>query len=48
MIADKIINSSHSAFMSGHNILEGVIVLHETVHDIHSKNNEQTDSKVGF
>jgi hypothetical protein len=48
VIADKIINPSHSAFTCGHNILEGVIVLHETIHDVRSNNNERTDSKVGF
>ena len=31
-IADNIISPSQTAFMHGQNILEGVVILHETVH----------------
>jgi hypothetical protein len=37
VVADKIINPSQTAFMPGHNILEGIIMLHETIHEIHRK-----------
>jgi hypothetical protein len=37
VVADKIINPSQTAFMPGRNILEGVIVLHKTIHEIHRK-----------
>jgi hypothetical protein len=37
VVADKIINPSQSVFMPGRNILEGIIVLHETIHEIHRK-----------
>jgi hypothetical protein len=36
VIVDKIINPSHTTFMLGRNIFQGVIVLHETIHELHS------------
>ena len=36
-IAQKIIRPTQSAFMPGRHILEGVVVLHETVHELHRK-----------
>jgi hypothetical protein len=33
--------------MHGRNIIEGIIVLHETIHELHRKN-ELSNSKVGF
>ena len=32
-VADNIISPSQTAFMHGQNILEGVVILHETVHE---------------
>jgi hypothetical protein len=32
-ILDKIINESQTAFINGRNILEGVIILHEVIHE---------------
>jgi hypothetical protein len=37
VVADKLINPSHTAFMPRRNILEGVIVLHETIHELQRK-----------
>jgi hypothetical protein len=34
-IAQKGISPSHTAFLSERNIMEGVIVLHETIHEMH-------------
>jgi hypothetical protein len=34
-IAQKVIRPSQSAFIPGRNILEGVVVLHETIHKLH-------------
>jgi hypothetical protein len=31
-IATKAINTSHTAFMPRRNIMEGVVMLHETIH----------------
>jgi hypothetical protein len=36
-IADHIVGPTQRAFMQGHNILEGVIILHETIHELHCK-----------
>jgi hypothetical protein len=36
-VADKIVRMSQTAFMPGGNILEGVVVLHETIHELHKK-----------
>jgi hypothetical protein len=35
--AQKVINPTQTAFMPARNILEGVIVLHETIHEMHRK-----------
>jgi hypothetical protein len=36
-IATKLINPSQTAFIPGRNIMEGVVMLHETIHEIHRK-----------
>jgi len=36
-IAHKVIRPTQTAFMPGRHILEGVVVLHETIHELHSK-----------
>jgi hypothetical protein len=36
-VAQKVISPSQIAFILGHNIMEGVIVLHETLHEMHRK-----------
>jgi hypothetical protein len=36
-IAEKIISPSQTAFILGRNIMEGVVVLHETIHEIYRK-----------
>jgi hypothetical protein len=37
MVVDRIIKPSQMTFMSGQNILEGVIMLHETIHELNNK-----------
>jgi hypothetical protein len=37
VVADRIIKPSQTVFMPGRNILEGVIVLHESIHELHRK-----------
>jgi hypothetical protein len=34
LVASKVIRPSQTAFLSGRNILEGVVVLHDTVHEL--------------
>jgi hypothetical protein len=36
-IATKLINPSQMAFIPGRNIMEGMLMLHETIHEIHRK-----------
>jgi hypothetical protein len=36
-IAQKVINPTQTAFLPGRNILEGVVILHETIHELHRK-----------
>jgi hypothetical protein len=35
---DHIISLTQTIFMQGCNILEGVVTLHETIHELHRKN----------
>jgi hypothetical protein len=37
LVAQKIIRPSHTAFLPGRNIMEGAIILHETIHEMHRK-----------
>jgi hypothetical protein len=37
VIAHKVIRPTQSAFIPGRNILEGVAILHETIHELHRK-----------
>ena len=34
---DHVVRPSQNAFMQGRNILDGVVILHETVHKLHRK-----------
>jgi hypothetical protein len=36
-VADHVVRPSQTTFMQGRNILDGVVILHETVHELHSK-----------
>jgi hypothetical protein len=36
-IAKEVISPTQTAFLSGRNIMEGVIILHETIHEMHRK-----------
>ena len=47
-IAQKVIRPSQSAFLPGRNILEGVVVLHETIHEIKQRNLDGVIFKIDF
>jgi hypothetical protein len=47
-IAMKLISPSQTAFMSGRNIMEGVVMLHETIHEIHRKKMSGVILKLDF
>jgi len=36
-IAQTVVSPSQTAFMPGRNIMEGVVILHETIHELHTK-----------
>ena len=36
-MADHVVRPSQTTFMQGRNILDGVAILHETVHELHRK-----------
>jgi hypothetical protein len=47
-IVQKVISPSQTAFLSGRNIMEGVIVLHETIHEMHRKKQNGIIFKIDF
>jgi phosphate starvation-inducible protein PhoH len=48
LIAYKVISPTQTAFMRGRNILEGVVILHETVHELHPKKLNGVILKIDF
>ena len=48
MIAQKVISPTQTAFVPGRNITEGVIVLHETIHELHRKKQNGVILKIDF
>ena len=47
-MAHKVIRPTQSAFLPGRNILEGVVVLHETIHELHGKKMDGVIFKIDF
>ena len=47
-IAHYVVQHSQTVFMLDRNILEGVVVLHETLHEIHMKKLDRVVFKVDF
>jgi hypothetical protein len=47
-IASKLISLSQTTFMLGRNIMEGVVMLHETIHEIHWKKMSRVILKLDF
>ena len=47
-VTDKIIRPTQSAFMPGRYILEGVVILHETLHELHKKKMNGVILKLDF
>jgi hypothetical protein len=46
-IAKQFISPSQAAFMPGRNLMDGVVILHEILHELHKKN-EWSDPKTRF
>jgi hypothetical protein len=36
-VAKTVVSQTQTAFMRGRNIMEGVVILHETIHELHTK-----------
>jgi hypothetical protein len=47
-VAQKVISPSQTAFIPGRNIMEGVIVLYETLHEMHRKKQMGVILKIDF
>jgi len=37
-VVQSVIQPSQTTFIPGRNIMEGVVILHETIHELHKKN----------
>lgn len=48
LVVDNVISPSEMVFMRGRNILEGVVILHESVHELHKKNLDEIILKIDF
>jgi hypothetical protein len=48
LVAQKVIRPSQTAFLPGWYILEGVTILHETIHELHKKKLSGVVFKVDF
>jgi len=47
-IAQKLIWPTQTTFLPGRNIMEGVIILHETIHELHTKKQDSVIFKIDF
>ncbi|WVZ96532.1 hypothetical protein U9M48_042161 [Paspalum notatum var. saurae] len=47
-VASKVVRPSQTAFMPGRNIMEGVIILHKTIHELQSKKLNGVILKIDF
>jgi hypothetical protein len=48
LIADKIVRPTQTAFIPGRHILEGVVILHETIHELQRKKMDGVLLKLDF
>ena len=48
LVAQKVISPTQTAFLPGRNIMEGVVVLHETIHELHRKKQSGVILKIDF
>jgi exonuclease III len=47
-VAKTVVNPMQTAFMPGRNIMEGVVILHETIHELHTKKRDGIILKIDF
>jgi len=48
LVAHKVISPTQTTFRPGRNIMEGVVVLHETIHELHRKKKSAVIFKIDF
>jgi hypothetical protein len=48
MVANHIVRPSQTTFMHRRHILDGVVILHETVHELHTKKLNRVILKLDF
>jgi hypothetical protein len=48
LVAQKVVSPSQTAFLPGRYILEGVVILHETIHEMHRKKKSRVILKLDF
>ena len=47
-VAKTVVSPTQTAFMPGRNIMEGVVILHETIHELHTKKANGIIFKIDF
>jgi hypothetical protein len=47
-VAEHVVRPSQTAFMQGRHILDGVVILNETVHELHRKKLNVVVLKIDF
>jgi len=47
-VAQTVVSPTQTAFMPGKNIMEGVVILHETIHELHTKKRDGVILKIDF
>jgi hypothetical protein len=47
-VAHRVIQSTQTTFLLDWNIMEGVIILHETIHELHRKKQSGVIFKIDF
>jgi hypothetical protein len=47
-VAHTVVRPTQTAFMLGRQILEGVVVIHETIHELHWKKMDNVLLKIAF
>ena len=47
-VAQTVVSPMQTAFLPGRNIMEGVVILHETIHELHTKKRNGVIFKIDF
>jgi len=47
-IAQKLIRPTQTTFLPGRNIMEGAVILHKTIHELHTKKQDGVIFKIDF